>query len=91
MSETDQEKLDYIIVFLTERHLDLYGGYPLDWAWIGNTLVVADLDDGKDRNRTELRQYERDKLIAWYDAARKLADGDDDMTDALYETAGDFS
>ena len=50
-------KLIEIIEFITESHLDLFGGYPYDYAIDGDTLWVAELDDGKERARTMLVKY----------------------------------
>ena len=67
-------RLEQIITYLTESHLELFGGYPHDYAWVGTTLVVADLDDRKERNQTMLKTYERRNLLEWYRRAKRFQD-----------------
>jgi hypothetical protein len=100
LRHTDDDKFDVIIAFLTEDHLDVFGGYPHDWAEVAGKVIVADLDDRKDRQRTELLIYDRRTLIEWYDdAVRWLAqetadrettyDRAPDLEEALHETRPD--
>jgi hypothetical protein len=66
-----QKKLEVVITFLTERHLGTDGGYPHDYEdrIFPRHVVVADLDDGKERAGTVLRFYHKDDLVDWYDRA----------------------
>lgn len=87
---TDQEKLNVMHEFVTECHLENYGGYPHDSMWVGDKLVVADLDPGKDRHRTMLITYTKQKLLDWFDDATELKTGLDDtkmdFRHCLFET-----
>jgi hypothetical protein len=84
---TDDEKLERMIKFLTESHLDVFGGYPYDCVWIGDTLVVASLDDFKERHRTQIEKYDRKKLIDWHDRAVEFVEEEGEtMRTALWET-----
>jgi hypothetical protein len=88
--KTDKDRLNTMIEWLTENHLDSLGGYPHDWKWIGNTLVVADLDDRKERNATLLVTYQKIELLRWCKRAEKfMSERIDDMPfeDCLFETA----
>ena len=69
----DKKRLDEIIEFLTETHLDTEGGYLYDHCWIGDTLVIAGLDPGKENLRTSIDTYTRRSLIAWHKRAEKFA------------------
>jgi hypothetical protein len=86
--KTDKNRLDTMVEFLTESHLDVFGGYPHDYRWIGQTLVVADLDDGKERNATQLLVTNRSALIAWCKRAEKYQTKfpNSDIEECLYET-----
>lgn len=93
-NRADDEKVDAVIAFLTESHLDTFGGYPHDYMEFRGWVIIADLDDGKERNRTVLRTYKRKTLIRWYDDAVSEYGGspdDEDSTfiDALFETQPD--
>jgi len=85
---------DDIIEFLTEDHLSIFGGYPHDYDWIGDTLVVADLDDAKDRHRTMLRKWSSKAIDEWVrDANRLLKKGHyrnkrDAICDAEFDHSG---
>jgi len=72
-AKTDKAKLEILACYLTEWHLDIFGGYPHDCIWIGDTFIVADLDDSKDRNRTQLQIYKRKQMLDWYKAAEKFS------------------
>ena len=76
-----------MIKFLTESHLDAFGGYPYDWTIIGDQVVVAELDDGKDRQRTQLAIWTVPELLAWHDraVAEQAADVECDWIDACLE------
>lgn len=81
---SDDDKVMAVVAYLTESHLDLYGGYPYDWIAIDQWLIIAELDDGKDRNRTSISTYKRKTIIDWYDSAvHQLDCGADDIIDAL--------
>jgi hypothetical protein len=87
-AKTDKAKLEIMVAFFTESHLDIHGGYPHDYIWIGDTLVIADLDDGKDRNRTQIVTYKRAKLLAWYSRAEHFSKKfpDESFSTCLHET-----
>lgn len=68
---SDEDRLNTMIEWITERHLDIHGGYPLDCTWIGKTLAVADLDDRKERNQTLLVTYKKNNLIQWCKRAER--------------------
>ena len=73
LSNTQQAKLDKMIEYLTTGHLESFGGYPYDYGIFGKSLVVASLDDAKDRQRTSLDTYKIKDLLAWHDEATALA------------------
>jgi hypothetical protein len=86
-SKAESQAIDTIVTYLTESHLEHHGGYPYDYKWIGDTLVVAGLDDGKARDATELIVLTRNDILTWYKAARAmLPEMEDDMNSALGET-----
>jgi len=79
--------LEKVIEFLTESHLDTYGGYPYDYEIHDDYLFVAELDDGKERAATLLKKYPIAALEAWYKEARKFkAEYKEDWTCAFFET-----
>ncbi len=82
------KKLEKILEFLTESHLDCYGGYPYDAAKIGTTWIIASLDDFKDRNQTKLEMYKEDALVQWYDRAVEFhrENPKEDFETCMYET-----
>lgn len=75
---TDKEKIQRMIRWLTESHLHAHGGYPYDYAVRDGLLYVAELDDSKCRERTELTVYRLDRLVLWYDAATDMLSTDED-------------
>lgn len=84
---TNDKKIEKVIEHLTESHLETHGGYAYDYQWIGEYLVVAGLDDAKERNRTKIDTYHRGNIIAWYDRAEAfLKDNPVHLSDALFET-----
>jgi len=78
--------IDKMVTFLTESHLDNDGGYPYDWAEIGDEIVIAELDPAKDNNSTLLSRWPIGTLLAWHDEACEIQDECDDWEEALYET-----
>lgn len=51
-------------------------------------FVVASLDNGKERRRTEIIVHEKKELLAWYDRAIKfIHEREYDLEGAFYETA----
>lgn len=74
---TDEKKIERMIEYLTESHLLAHGGYPYDYEYEDGDdhVLVAELDDGKDRNRTLLIRYETQKLIDHYDRAAQYIEG----------------
>jgi hypothetical protein len=82
-----QKKLDLVLEFLTESHLEIDGGYPYDQAKIGSCWVIAGLSsDGS----TEIQAFEEDDLIDWYDRAMAFLAVPEhafefDLASALYE------
>lgn len=88
---TDGAKIEAVIEFLTERHLECNGGYPYDYRIIGNHLIIAELPADLE---TRLSVYLLDRLPAWYDRAeaeREEMGEDFDLFEALADTteAGD--
>lgn len=84
----DEDKLERVIEHLTTSHLETFGGYPYDHSWIGSTLVVAALDDRKERNATQIETYDYKALLRWYDQAVEFAEQEgEEMETAFYETA----
>lgn len=63
--------MEKVIAFLTAGHLDLYGGYPYGWIMYKGKVFVASLDDGKERNRTQIDEYDVSYLLEWEKEARK--------------------
>lgn len=85
------KKVAAIVQFLTESHLFAFGGYPHDYMIIDDKwLVVADLDDGKERNRTSLYALKLSTVVKWYDeAVREWDDSRDcweDFSEPIAET-----
>lgn len=89
---TDQEKLDRVIEYLTESHLEFHGGYPYDHGIIedAQTVIVASLDDSKDRLRTQLETYFIPDLMVWFDEAAEIMRGDPECEffEAMDEATG---
>ncbi len=99
MNRKDKEAR--VIRWLTESHINAYGGYPYDFEIHAGKLFVASLDDGKDRNRTTIDVYDVKSLAAWYnDALSQLIQNRDslewpekfsfdfgDWSGAFYETS----
>lgn len=67
--EFDEHKMDRVIQFLTQGHLESEGGYPYDYLEEGDVFYVAELDDGKERQATLIKTYSHKYLIDWYDRA----------------------
>ena len=67
---------DDVALILTEGHLSVYGGYPYDYDWFGDTLVVASLlgDLAENRQRTCLDKYEATELDRLVEFANKYLD-----------------
>lgn len=89
---TPEQRLAGMIAFVTCQQIDRLGlEGPYASAWIGDRFVVAALVEGEEKVRTELRQYTRDSLLAWYADAlaygEQFQDPDLTFSDALYETA----
>jgi hypothetical protein len=70
---SNEQRLDELIEFLTEDHLDTVGGYPYDYCWLEDKLIVAGLDAGKEYNRTQVEIYDRKQLLAWHKRAERFA------------------
>jgi len=87
--KTDKDRINTMIEFLTESHLDTFGGYPYDWLRIGDKFIIAELDDGKERNCTMLRTYKKSQMIAWCKRAEKYREKHTvtKFEECLYETA----
>lgn len=60
-----QEAIDKCAFALSTRHLAAHGGYPYDTMQTDDSLIVAELDDGKDRNRTVLCAYSLQDCEEW--------------------------
>lgn len=69
---SDKDKLNSITDLLLNSHIDIIGGYPYDYTWVGDILVIATLDDRKERNATKIEKYTRKQLLKWYAKAFKL-------------------
>ena len=80
-------RLEKMVKFLTEDHLETVGGYPYDWDIIGKRLIIAGLDPGKDYAATSLSSFRVGDVLKWHDRAM-LARQKDDLTweEACYET-----
>jgi hypothetical protein len=90
----DDLKLQIVIDHLTRSHLGHSGGYPYDYAWVGDQLIVAGLHDPDSGGcETSIERYERRNMIRWFNRALNacLEDQEDDeewdLSMALYETA----
>ena len=70
----DPNEFSKIIEFLTESHLESNGGYPHDYAFVAHHLVIADLNEAKERNQTQLKVYKFSTLRKWLRRARKYAE-----------------
>lgn len=66
-----KRKTERVIQFLCEEHLWIYGGYPYDSCVLADQVVIASLDDAKERNRTSLEFFSLSLLNDWYDRARE--------------------
>ena len=61
--------MDDLLEYITESHLRHDGGYPFDSIWIGDLLVVAELNhDGATRIETYGKHY----LAEWLNEAEKF-------------------
>lgn len=65
----DQTKIERVLKWLTESHLEMHGGYPYDYFIDRQIVWIAALDGGKDRARTSLWSYRITDLVCWYDNA----------------------
>jgi hypothetical protein len=63
---TQEEKLDRVIQWLTEGHLESEGGYPYDYETHAGRVFIASLEDDLE---TELLSYDLKALEKWYDRA----------------------
>lgn len=83
---TDEQKLEKVIEFLTESHLDSDGGYPYDYSThFRGYIVVASLEyDGS----TQIDVYKKRDLIRWYDRAIRFQKHypEEDFKMAMMET-----
>lgn len=82
---------DEIICYITEWHLDEFGGYPFDCEWFGDTLVVAELDPGKDMNRTFLAHYKKDDIDKAVKIANEQVDNGWDKEEAIVDASMDLN
>ena len=79
-----------LVAHLTEGHMETWGGYPYDWRWFGDELVVAALDPGKDHHATVIEVYEEGFLMRWAGDAVAYAEGEGcGFSDALRESRPD--
>jgi len=87
-SANTETTLTSLMKYLVSGHLDTFGGYEHAWCWIGDAFVVADLDDAKERHRTELTVFTRKELDEWVDLANEhITDSDcDEEVEAIMET-----
>jgi len=68
----------HIVLYLVCGHLDNFGGYPYDYEWIGNELVIAELDDSKDRCRTLITRHPEAFIVQWAANADEAIREDED-------------
>ena len=74
------EGMEKVIAVLTAGHLDSFGGYPYDWTEHEGKMFIASLDDGKDRNRTQIESYPLNELRAWEIRARRWREEEPDAS-----------
>lgn len=92
---TSEEKLERVIAFLTDSHLETYGGYSYDYVECCDVIYVASLDDSKERCRTLIESYRKEHLVAWYDLALAYLKEDEDLScdwvhEGEYDSFGDW-
>jgi len=78
-------RVQMIIEHLSESHLDNDGGYPFDYGWIGDVLVVAELGE----KGTRLARYSRDYLSEWISEINIHRNEFDSLLDAIHECQPD--
>lgn len=92
---TDDEKVDFMVTYLTEHHLEAWGGYPKPGRWFGDVFVYCDTRGDTDK-WDEICAYRRADLIKWMDAALAEEKDSDDLILAILsvdrpkEFDGDF-
>lgn len=64
---TPEKKVAYIINSVDETRMDNHGGYPTDWTIENGKVYWANLDGGKDYNKTLLEISPIEKFIKDYD------------------------
>lgn len=70
---------DIILNELIASHLKVWGGYPYDYCIQEETVIIAGLDDAKDRNRTQLMWHDISMLKEWQSAWELREDEDDSI------------
>ena len=82
------EGIEKVIAVLTASHLDTYSGYPYDWIEHEGKVFVASLDNAKDRNRTQIDEYDVDNLRQWEQRARAFHEKfpDESWNTCVFET-----
>jgi hypothetical protein len=78
---TDEEKVAAIIEACDSGRMSFHGGYPTDWTIRDGIVYWADLDGGKDYNRTQLVIRPVKEFIAEYAWVFEMAE-EEDLDDA---------
>ena len=71
--EHEPEQLHPVVQYVTERHLDIYGGYPLPGRWIGDTFAWCHWDYETNGKWSEIYTITRPEMDAWLERAREYA------------------
>jgi hypothetical protein len=61
---------DLLVHRITTHHLDLFGGYPYEWAWVNGYLVISSCVDAT--NECVLTVYSAQSVLDWIDKANEL-------------------
>ena len=77
----------HVVLYIVSGHLNSFGGYPYGHEWVGDELVVASLDNAKDRCRTQIDRYPVDLIRQWATLTSEAIQGEefDSLAEALRE------
>lgn len=86
----DLQLPENLVLLCDLSRIEAHGGYPCDWTWMGDTLVVASVDH---KEAPELLIYSREYLEEWRRRAIKMMieeDPDYDSISCAIESACDM-
>ena len=67
----DDKRIEKVLEYLCESHLETVGGYPYDWIEYQGQYFIAELDGFKEYGATLIKQYSREQLLTWYEEAKQ--------------------